>query len=370
MIKVMHVIHGLNMGGAETLVKEYALKLDKSKFDLQILCFNHFNDSPYEEQLKNSNIKVLYVEDYQKYYNKRGLTYKIFNHYQRYFLIKKMIHKYNPDVLHTHLTINKFIKFASPKKGTKIFHTVHSEPKRYWPNKKNKDYKAAKFLVKKYGMRFICLHDKMRMEINQIFNVNNSLILNNGIDLKRFKNVVNKEKMRESLNIANNSLVIGNVGRFSKVKNHDFIIEVFNEIYKQNKNSFLLLIGSGEEKENIISKINMYKLNNNCLLLENRTDVPDLLNAMDIFLFPSICEGLGIAVIEAQNASLPCFISNGVPSSAIISNLVTKIDLNDSYEFWANQILNYEKPQQIIINNEDWDIDKIVKKLESIYEYE
>lgn len=370
-MKVMQVIHGLNTGGAETLVKEYALKLDKRKFEVVVLCFERLNNTPYEQLLEKNDIKVIYISDYQKFYKKSGLIFKIFNYFQKYLLVKRFIHKEKPDVLHTHLLINSYIKFAKPIKTTKIFHTVHSEPNVLWNfNNKNarKDYNAALYLVKKYNMRFICLHEKMKNEINKIFNVNNSLVLNNGIDFSKFDNASSKDKVRKMLNIPNSYFVLGHVGRFSEVKNHKFIVDVFKELYINNNNSFLLLVGSGAEKKLIEKKLNELKLSNNYLILENRLDIADILNAMDVFIFPSLFEGLGIALIEAQKAKLPCFVSNNIPESAIISNLVTTLSLDLSPKEWAKKMINYKYLKKIEINDEKWDMNKIIKELEIIYE--
>ena len=103
------------------------------------------------------------------------------------------------------------------------------------------------------------------------------------------------------------------------------------------------------------------------MILANRTDIPDLLNAMDIFVFPSISEGLGISLIEAQIMKLPCFISSNIPEHAIISNLVTIISLSESASYWAKKILSYKIPEKVKINSEDWDMKKSIKKLESLY---
>ncbi len=365
-MKVMHFIHGLNTGGAETLVKNYALLLDNNKFEVVILCFNHYKDSPYEKILEDNRIRVIYASDYMKLYGKKGLIFKIINHIQLYFVIKMIIHKENPDILHTHLQINKYVKFARPSKDTKIFYTLHGELQRYREND-SKDFRVVKWLIKNYNMKIICLHKEMQEEVNSFLNTENTIVLNNGVDLSKFKNVKSRVQIQEELKIPENSFVIGHVGRFSKVKNHDFLVEVFKKIHDTNNNAFLLMIGDGEEKEIIIKKLNSYNLNNNYLILSNRKDIPDLLNAMDIFIFPSISEGLGIALIEAQEAHLPCVVSENIPDGAIISNLVTKISLNVSPNRWADMILNTKSPQKIELNDQNWDIKKIIKKLEKLY---
>ena len=105
------------------------------------------------------------------------------------------------------------------------------------------------------------------------------------------------------------------------------------------------------------------------MILSNRSDIPDLLNAMDIFVFPSLHEGLGISLIEAQKMKLPCFVSEIIPQAAIISNLVTKLPLNDSQK-WVDTILNFKGIKNVELNDSDWNIEEIIKKLEKIYKHE
>ena len=368
-MKVMHIIHGFNTGGAETLVKQYVMGMDKKNFDVIVLCFEHHNESPYEKEIENDGIRVIYICDYLKYHKKNNIICKIINYIKRYYYAKKIINKEKPDVIHSHLKLNRFVKFANPQIGTKIYHTVHAEPKELWRTEKDKDFKAAKWLVKKYNMRFIGLHEEMCREINSMFKVNNSIALNNGIDFAKFDKALSKGEIRRKIGIANEALVVGHVGRFNKVKNHDFLVDVFYGIYKQNNKAFLLLIGNGLEKEKIESKLKKLRLEKNYMILSNRSDIPDLLNAMDIFVFPSIHEGLGISLIEAQKMKLPCFVSEIIPDAAIISNLVTKLPLNNSKK-WITSILNFKPIDTIILNDNDWDIKQVISKLEKIYKCE
>ena len=129
----------------------------------------------------------------------------------------------------------------------------------------------------------------------------------------------------------------------------------------------MLLIGDGPEKEKIEAKLKKFNLDNHYMILSNRNDIPDLLNAMDVFVFPSLYEGLGISLIEAQKMKLPCFVSEMIPEAAIISNLVTKLPLDNDYKKWGDRILGAKKPDKIILNDEAWDIKKVISKLEKIY---
>ena len=131
--KVIQLIHGFSMGGAETLVKEYCLKLNKEKYDVSVLCFYRYG-APYEEILEDAGIRITYIDDYKKRCERTGAK-KLLNAFEiirRYFYIKKYLRKESPDILHSHLAVNSYVDFANLKKGTKIIHTVHNEPKRLW----------------------------------------------------------------------------------------------------------------------------------------------------------------------------------------------------------------------------------------------
>lgn len=363
-MKIMHFIHGLNTGGAETLVKNYMLNFDEEKNDYVLLCVGHHNESPYEEELKKAGVRVIYVEDKLRF--KQDSRFGRFvNHFHRYFIIRKTIKREGPDIIHTHLTVNKFVKFARPRKNTVIFHTVHSEPKKLWSNKNKKDFESLSWLVKNYQVQFIVLHDMMKNEVDEMFGVSNSIVLNNGVDVDRFKNVKNREDMREELGIFQDVFVVGHVGRFSKVKNHDFLVEVFKELNMPNK--FLLMVGDGKEKNKIEKKLNDLGFDGKYLILSNREDIPDLLNVMDVFVFPSFYEGMPTSLIEAQEAKIPCFSSDAICEDAVISNFVIRKSLEDRAKKWADVIKKYKKPEKIVINDEDWDIKKITKQLELMY---
>lgn len=368
--KVLQVFHGFSMGGAETLVKEYCLKLNKENYDISVLCFYKY-DTPYEKLLEETGVRITYIDNFEKRSERTGVKKlaNICEVIKRYFFIRRYIRREDPDIVHTHLTVNSYIDFANPKKDTRIVHTVHNEPKRLWKNtfSRKLDLWSARRLVKKYSMRFVVLHEEMKNEINDLFHVDNSIVLNNGIDFSRFANAEKRELVREKIGIPENAYVIGHVGRFSPQKNHKFLVEIFSEISKKNENAYLLLIGSGTMKSEIEDKIKKSRLDNKCVILSNRSDIPDLLNAMDKFVFPSFYEGLPVTLIEVQKMGLKCVVSDSISDAVVVSNLVKKVSLDKSAEEWADEVLQFqiEKPEYFDI--EKWDMNQVVKKLETIY---
>lgn len=195
----------------------------------------------------------------------------------------------------------------------------------------------------------------------------NVKILHNGIDTKIFTfDKLIRSQYREEL-LLNDSFVVGHIGRFSNQKNHRFLITVFNELIKVMPESKLLLIGVGETEDNIREQIRQLGIEDKVLFLGVRTDINNLLMAMDLFLFPSLYEGMPNAIIEAQATGLPCIISDSITKEADITGLVSFISLNRPYQDWVKQIVYYSKKEtdrkQIIsiIENKGYNIQECSK---------
>lgn len=195
------------------------------------------------------------------------------------------------------------------------------------------------------------------------------IVLKNGIDTDKYKfNEKVRNEYRKKLNLEN-KVVYGHIGRFIYQKNHEFLIDLFYEIQKK-QDSVLLLIGTGELEDKIKEKVNKLNIKDKVIFLGFRSDVDKLLNAIDIFLFPSIYEGLGNVVIESLTNGLPTFVSSGIPDEANISKNFYKIDEFDTNK-WIEEIQSVKKydrdnAYKDTIKN-GYDIKDVAKQLEEIY---
>lgn len=196
-------------------------------------------------------------------------------------------------------------------------------------------------------------------------------LIRNGINVDRFayRPEVREEKRKE-LGIEN-KFVVGHVGRFSEQKNHTFLIDAFSEIYQQNPNSHLLLLGVGGLEEKIRSKIKKLGLAEAVSFMGSRTDVQDFYQAMDVFVFPSLFEGLGIVAIEAQCSGLPCVMSDIIPQEAFVCN-ATAVSLHKSPKEWAHIILDKtktfkRKDESATIRKAGFDVAEVGKFIEQEY---
>lgn len=171
----------------------------------------------------------------------------------------------------------------------------------------------------------------------------NFYVLKNAIDTEKFTYTQEiRERVRSSLNLED-KFVIGHVGRFEQQKNHDFLIQVFGEIYHTNKDARLLLIGSGPLEEATKDKVAKLNLSKVVYFLGIRKDVNELLQAMDIFLFPSLFEGLPVTLIEAQAAGLPVVASKNVSKEVQVTDLIQFLEIDNNIKEWSKAVLNTPK---------------------------
>ena len=179
-----------------------------------------------------------------------------------------------------------------------------------------------------------------------------AIVVKNPINVSKFKfNISDRLEIRNKLKI-DNKKVFGHIGRFVYSKNHIFLLEVFAEIRKKDKNAVLVLVGSGKLEKNINEKIKELNLENDVILYGETTEVQKLYSAFDVFLFPSVYEGLGIVLVEAQANGLPILAANTIPSEVKLTDNMKFLPI-DNVEVWCKEI---ENNNLLIRNNENYDI--------------
>ncbi len=354
-IRVAQIIGKWLGGGVESVVMNYYRHIDRSKIQFDFICDEDSTNIPYEE-IEKLGGKVILIPPYQK----------IFKYHKE---LKKILKEGNYKIVHSHInTLSVFSLFAAKCAGVPV-RIAHSHST---TNKQEKKKNLVKKVLRPFSKVFAtdymaCTEHAGRWLFgNKEYDNGNVYLLNNAIDLDKFKydEKLRKEKRKE-LNIKEDTLVIGHVGRFVEQKNHRFLIDIYNEVHKQNKNSILLLIGQGPLMEEMKEKVDSLGISNSVKFLGQREDVSELYNAMDLFLFPSLYEGLGMVLIEAQANGLPCIASTEVPKIADISNNVQFYNLNDSIDIWLK---NYDiKRFKFIRKNCIYDIKKEAEKLEKYY---
>ena len=281
-IIIAHIMGKWNGGGVESVVMNYYRNIDRNKIQFHFLCDEDSTDIPYEE-IEKLGGKVIVIPPYQKLFKYQKELYRIFK-------------ENNYKIVHSHINALSVFPLRIAKKAkipVRIAHSHSTSNKKEW--KKNILKMILRPLSKLYANNyFACteyagkwLFGKKVVERKELN------VINNAIDLKKFEfNENTRKALREELGIKDDTLIIGHVGRFMKQKNHEFLIEVFNEVYKKNQNTLLILIGQGPLLSEIKEKAINLNIEDKIKFIGQVTDVEKYYNIMDIFLFPSIYEGL------------------------------------------------------------------------------
>lgn len=366
MVKILQIGLAYTLGGIEQFMINYGQNINKERITFDFI--NVFEETKsqkfYEELLKIG--QVYDIDDYRKH------------PFKSYKQLKKIINEGKYDIIHYNMNSAVFL--------LPLICAKNSNAKRVIAHSHNSDndkgiIKSIVHFINKHFITFFasdyfaCSEKAAKWFFSKkTINSDKFKIINNAIDIDKFQyNPVTREQYRRDLNL-NNSLVIAHVGRFNKQKNHEKLIEIFKEIHEIENNSTLLLIGDGILRENIQDKVEKLGLSNNVKFLGIRKDVSSLLQAADVFVFPSLYEGLGMVLIEAQASGLPCFTSKDVvPDEAKVTSLLNFIDLEESAGNWAKEIvLNYKKYERRNTNREiterGYNIKNEALRLGKIYE--
>ena len=231
-------------------------------------------------------------------------------------------------------------------------------------------------LRKKATYLFTCSDEATEFTFGEEALQNDKLIMiNNAIDIKHYAFDMNKRQtMRSQTGIDDNALVIGFVGSLLPNKNVAFLMDVFSEVRKMRAGSKLWLVGAGEEMEKLKRHAEQLGIMEDAVFWGQRSDVADVMQGMDVFVLPSITEGLGMVAIEAQASGLPTIVSSGVPDGALVTKLAKKNSLKQTPQEWACQILaHYDgHPCHEDVSEElvraGFDIAHATKKVESYYQ--
>lgn len=348
-------------GGVEAVILNYFRNINKSKFVFDFVIDSDSTDNNFINEIQELGGTIIKCPPYQKLHKYNKFLYKLFK-------------EKNYDIVHSNInTLSVFPLRMAAKAGIKIriAHSHSTSNPKEW--KKNLLKNILRPFSKKYAnVYFACSELAGRYLFgDKAFDEGKVVIFNNAINLDKFKyNEEKRKEIRKKLNIKNDTFVIGHIGRFVAQKNHTFLIDIFNEIHKKNENSVLLLIGQGPLQNEIKDKVDKLGLTNSVKFIGQVTNANDYYNAMDVFVLPSIYEGLGMVLIEAQANELPCIASTEVPKEATISNQIEYIELDKNPSYWAKRILNKNRSKVNFEYNEKiekYNIKNVVGELENEY---
>lgn len=346
-IRILNLFTIMNRGGAETMVMNYYRAIDKSKIQFDFMVHRQERGA-YDDEIEAMGGRIfrmcpIYPQNLFRY---QQMLKEFFDNHPEY------------QILHSHMSELGYFAFKEAIKHNVPVRICHAHSS---PNFKIESFKEKlKVLPREIlarGMRklstdfFVC----SRIAGDWLFgkkNENKFIMMNNAVNASSFaydKKTADKIKSEMKWK---DKIVVGHVGRLIIPKNHTFLIDIFQQFHVKHPQSILVLVGDGDQRENICNKIKKLNLEDSIILLGFRSDTANLYKAFDIFVFPSLYEGLPVSLVEAQSAGLSCIVSNTISTQAQILSNYSILSLKDSPEIWVNEIEKHlhDKRENTIAN--------------------
>lgn len=369
-IRILHIVGIMNVGGIETLLMNIYRNIDKEKIQFDFLVTREekgfFDDEILSFGGKIYNIPSLKKVGFRQYKN------NLLNFFQTH-------REYN--IVHCHRDALCALYLREAKKAKIPIRIAHChttkiiEPKGVKGSINTLIKKYFKCISTKYATNYFACSKESAVWLFGKSIGQSAYILKNGIYLDNYAyDICLRNKVRQELNISDDTFLLGHVGSFTLPKNHNFIIKVFSNLKQQKNNVKLLLVGSGNLEGQIRENIKYLGIEDDVIFLGVRNDVNKLLMAIDLFVFPSLFEGLGIALLEAQATGLECLISSNIPNEVDMGlNLLHRIPLNE--ELWVNFINENKKEITTVrrfsnlskVRENGYDIVKSIGEIEELY---
>ena len=363
MIRVIHFVATLGSpGGVQSLLKNYYERMDHEKVHFDFAVFDK-DDHGFQHFFTEMGCNIFYVPP-----KKNGLK-------EHVDAIRKIFEDGHYDIVHTHQNFRGALTIWEAKRCGIPVRIVHSHRSNAPESIK---VKVLRYFITKWIKRistdwWACGHDAgIWMFGEKAVKSGKVHILNNAIDLSKYSyNEQVRNDVRKEFGFGD-SLVIGNVARFTYQKNHHLLIDIFEKYHAHNSNSTLMLIGDGELENNVKELVRSKQIEDSVLFLGPRSDVPRLLQSMDLFALTSRFEGLPVVLVEAQCAGVPCVTSNNVTDEMAVTDLVSFVEKNASINDWIKMISFTLQKQRKTHDKElkirGYDISIEATKLEDYYQ--
>lgn len=367
MKKVLHFTIANISGGVTKFVLNLWKYIDKERFHFDFVSMVESLD--YADELEREGCKIYYLSTYAED-NKEQFVKEV-----------EEILDNGYDIVHLHtnwwrgFTLEEIAKRKGIKKVIVHSHNtgvyIKENQSREAANKLH--FEQRELLTENIATDFIaCSKEAAEWLYGDRIPQERVKIVPNAIDVENYKYDFRvREEYRKKLKLKPDDYVIGHVGRFAYQKNHEFLLEIFEALSYLDERAKLMLIGVGELEEKIRNKVSQKGLGEKVLFLGKREDVSSLMQAMDLFVFPSRFEGFGIVLIEAQAAGLHCIASNKVPEIAKITDNIQILPLEK--DMWVEDMLEYSngyerKDMTKILKEDGYGMDTLVNKIEEIYD--
>ncbi|AFM25492.1 glycosyltransferase family 1 protein [Desulfomonile tiedjei] len=333
--RILHVLDSMERGGIATWLMTVLRHIERDTFHLDFLVHT---DEPcaYDEEARSLGARVIPCPEYRNIVT-----------YCRTF--SRILKEYGPyDVLHGHCHRFSGVNLWLAKRARIPVRIAHSHSDlRSVANEWGISRRAYLAFMDKALERYATLGLAAgRLAAEDLFGPKwethpKRRILFCGIDFSPFHETHERHTIRAEMGLNPTDKIVAHVGRFTQPKNCPFVLEVFSHALNRDSNLRLVFIGNGPLQGEIQEKVSALGLQGHVRFLGSRPDVPRILSAVDLFLFPSLYEGMGLAVIEAQASGLPCLISENIPHEAdIVLELITRLPLSLTADRWAENVIS------------------------------
>lgn len=361
-IRVLHVLNSVNRGGAETMLVNQYRAIDRSRVQFDFVIHTK-EEGDYSDEIKEMGGRIYRFPHYS---GKNHFRYKTA---WGTFLNAHPEHQ----IIHGHLRSTAAVYLGIAKKYGRIT-IAHSHST---ASRGNRLERLAKSILQ-FPTRhvadyfFACSDDAGKWLFgSRVTRQQNYRVIRNAIDAEKYRfSEPLRHKIRNELGLRD-AFVLGHVGSFTHPKNHKFLVEVFSEVHKKNGNAVLLLLGDGELRSEIEKQLAYLGLRDKAILAGVVPNVSEYLQGMDVFVFPSWFEGLGMVLIEAQACGLPCLASATMPrESDLGTGLYHRFSLDESPSRWAEEILSLDNARidsTLALNESGWNVMQTASWMQEFY---
>lgn len=332
MIRVLQILGGLGRGGMETFVMNVYRNIDKGNIQFDFLLRSPGGD--YEEEAKKLGANIFYTGERNKgllnYWKKLDEFFK--NNARNY------------SVVHFHVSSLSSIEaiYYAKKYGVKV-RILHSHSSSVSGSKFHYlTHNFFRLFVKNWATDYIgCSKEAVDWLYKYTRVYKKAVLIPNGIKSSDYTyNSEKRNEVRNKLGFKENDFVLGHVGRFIWIKNHKFLVDTFEYIQRFIPSSYLVLVGNGNLFDDVQQYVRQKGLSNKVVFLGLRSDVNEIMQALDVFVMPSFYEGLPIALVESQASGLLTICSDTISKDSSLTDCVHFLKLNDGAKYWANYIIN------------------------------
>ena len=370
-LRILHVVGSMNRGGIETWLMHILRNINRDRFQMDFLVHTT-EPCSYDEEILALGSKIIPCLNQPQPWIYTSNFKKILKNNGPYDIVHSHVHHYSGLTLFLAKQAGVPVRIAHSHNNTSS-----AEAQAGW---KRKLYLALmEKSIARYATLGLGASHEAAIDLFGMTWKNDSRwqILYYGLDLTPFRMQIDKAALRAEFNIPADAFVIGHVGRFEAQKNHQFILQIATEIVKQEPKMRLFLVGVGPLREEVEQNVARLGLKDHVVFAGVRSDVPQLmLSIMDVFLFPSLFEGLGLVLIEAQAAGLVSVLSDVVPQAAdVVCPLIKRLSLSDSASFWAETVLAQKHQAAIsqsnalsLVANSQFNLEVCMEQLTKIYQ--